>query len=282
MSDIITKALLVRLSISIFNSKRQDKKITNDVINQHNVTKDAGRWIKNLIDPSKLEKIVTIAQQARIENYNLSLPWDNDGIRILPITMYNDYAEKLRKLCAKFTYECENFVTNYPAYVQEAKENLNGMFNPNEYPTQEAIKAKFGFNLDFSPLPDADDFRINLKSDEMQTIKTSLENRVSLALEAANRDLWSRLIDPIKHLSEKLKDEKSIFRNSIIENIKEIVSLVPSLNISDDANFKPMIEDIKKSILSIDAEMLRENKTVRTNTQIEAEKLIEKMKGYLK
>lgn len=278
---IIEKALLVRLSISIYNPKRQDKKITNEVLTQRQAGKDAGKWIKNLIDPKKLDKIINLSQKARLENYKFSLPWDNEGFRILPITTFTDYQSKIRELKKEFQTETENFINNFPAYVEEAKKALNGMFNASEYPSIKTLKDKFDFNIDFSPLPASDDFRINLKSDDLEEMRKNIDDRVTKALESANRDLWNRLKTPIEHLLNALKEDDKKFKNASFENIKEIVSIIPALNVTDDPNFKIVCNEIENTILNVTPDDVRENKALRKSTAQETENILKKMEGYL-
>ena len=281
MENILTKAVLVKLSISQFNPKRQDAKTTREVLNDKNAERSAGVWMKNLIDPKTLEKITSLGMQARQAHYKLSLPYADEGWRILPITMYERYQTEARAAHLAFNSAVEEFLIRFPQYIEDAKQALNGMYNAADYPSTEVLKSKFGFNVDFTPLPSADDFRFTLGAADMDSIKADVETRVKDATENAIKNLWQRLAEPIKHLITKLGDKDSIFRDSLVENIREIVSLVPALNVTDDSALNALTAEINSKLARIEPDLLRQNQSVRQNTIKQADEILKKMEGYL-
>lgn len=281
MNEITTKAVLVKLSISQFSPKRQDAKTTQEVLVERNATDRAGVWVKNLIDPKKLNDITLVASNTRIMHYELSLPWTDEGWRILPITIYPVYHDTMRKMKQEFLSEVDSFLIQYPQYIEDAKLALTGMFNIREYPSTEQIKRKFGFGVDFSPLPCAEDFRISLGTQDLADMQTEVEQRVTLATNQAMKELWSRLATPVQHMLNKLKDTEAIFRDSILENIKQIVELIPLLNITGDVELLKIAQECEQQLTSYNPDILRTNKTVRQEAAQQAEELLKRMQGYL-
>lgn len=281
MSDILKKAVLVKLSISVFNPKRQDQKVTNEVLIQRKAKREAGNWIKNLINPDHITKVMNVAQRARLKNYDLSMAWESEGWRILPITLYQDYQDKIREFKKEFQQEVDYFLKNYPSYIDEAKIALNGMFNLKEYPSIEIVKDKFDFTIDVLPVPSGDDFRLTLGDGDMSEIRENVNKQVEQAVMQANRDLWQRVATPIKRMIDRLSKADAIFRDSLISNIKDIVSLIPDLNITDDIELVKISQEIKDSLTVYDTDILRENKDVRQEALQKAENLLKKMEGYI-
>ena len=64
-------------------------------------------------------------------------------------------------------------------------------------------------------------------------------------------------------MHEKLADEDAIFRDSLIGNIEELVSILPDLNVADDPNLAKLTENIQENICRFDADILRNNKEAR-------------------
>ena len=281
MSNILTKAMLAKLSISQYNPRRADDNITREVKNTHKVFGDAGLWVKNIIDPRALSDINSAAMAARSTHYRLSLPWADDGWRILPTTMYTKYQDEVRDRKKDFDQKVSEFVAKYPGYIEDARKALNGMFNSNDYLSADAIASRFGIYVDFSPLPCGSDFRVSLESDELSAMKSDVDQRVKDAVDTAMKDLWTRLAQPIKNMAEKLKEADKVFRNSLIENVKEIVDLIPSLNVTGNVELAKIAKECNTQLMCHTAEDLRDNKKVRKEVQQAAEALLDRMKGYL-
>ncbi len=278
---IYTKALLSKISISQFNPKRQDAKITREVLEEKNATKEAGNWMKNLIDPKALDPITSKAQKARLESYRLSSPWLDEGWRVLPIALYNQYFDNMREIKKEFNAEVEKFISDYPLHIENAKKALNGMFNLSDYPTQEQLKNKFAFNVDFRPIESGEDFRVSLDVEELEKIRVETDERVKLAEKQAMKNLWERLAEPIKHIAGKLKEKDSIFRDSIIENLNEILNLIPALNISEDKNLENFVKECKEKLTIVSPNSLRKEKKIRKATLETAEDILKRMEGYI-
>ena len=110
MDSIYTKSVLCKISISQFNPRRSDSKITKEVLEQRNASKEAGGWFKNLIDPKAIDPITAKGMQARAKHYELTLPWADEGYRILPITLYERFRKEIHKSKSEFENEVERLL----------------------------------------------------------------------------------------------------------------------------------------------------------------------------
>ena len=279
--EIQNKVLLSKLTISQFNPKKADTQTTNEVLREKQASRNAGMWVKYLVNPDNLLSVTSYAQKARLEHYKLSLPWEDEGWRILPVKMYTKYQDKMIKCKDRFNMEVEKFVTEWPECVEEAKIALKDMFNIQDYPSTDQIRSKFDFRILFLPLPSKEDFRISLSQEEMEERKKDVDNLIKVAEETAMKDLWSRLSSPIKNMVDKLSDSDSIFRNSLIENLREVLDLVPNLNISDNTELDLIIKECKDKLTIYSPEVLRENSRIRKTVALQAEELLNRMKGYI-
>lgn len=281
MNELLqNKALLCKVSISQFNPKRTDSKTTSEVLMEKKAGRSAGVWIKYLVDPKALDQVTKIGASARQEHYELSLPWADEGWRILPITAYFIYQEKMKECKRKFEFETDRFLEHWPEYVENAKFALNDMYNPADYPSLERIKRKFDFDVDFIPMPSGNDFRIDLAEEEIEKMRGEVDQRVMEAGERAMSDLWERLATPIRNMSEKLSKTDAIFRDSLVDNLREIIKLVPMLNISEDENLNKMVEEAKEKLTTIPPEVLREDTLARKSVAKQAEDILSRMEGY--
>jgi hypothetical protein len=93
------------------------------------------------------------------------------------------------------------------------------------------------------------------------------------------RDVWKRLHDVMQKAHEKLADPNAIFRDSLIENVKELCSILPRLNVMDD----PALEEARlAAIAAIGAynpDTLRHDPVLRSDKAREAKAVMDKMAG---
>jgi len=190
MKKLGATLMLITFSLSMWSARKHDKNISAEVANNHNTNIDVGRYNKVLIAKSAIEAIKKIANKARTFHYENTLPWHDDGARILPNANFFVYSAKMREIRQEFEQAVDNFIRNYPAYVLESKKRLNGLFKQEDYPSEAKIKDKFGFSFYFDPLPVADDFRVDMKKENLNEIKREIATRLNLSQERAMRDLW--------------------------------------------------------------------------------------------
>lgn len=279
--NLSEKAMLVNLSISQWTARKYDRKVSSEVNAAHGAKDDAGRYNKSLIARESLKDIQRIVNQARIFHYEKTLPWFDEGARILPAAMFSEYSTAMRQLRGEFETVVRDFADAYPSLIDEARIALNGLFNVQDYPPVEMIRSKFDWRVSISPLPNADDFRVQLSDDEIETVRKEIEARAGSAAEMATKDLWERLYKVVSNMADKLVIPDAIFRNSLVENIGELTSMLPKLNITNDANLEDMRRKVESKLAATNPEVLRTDSIVRRETAKDAQALLDAMKGYM-
>ena len=280
MPRLDEKALLVKLSISQWTARKEDKKVTKEVEDNHHAA-NAGRYHKHLLAKTALEKIQKNVNEACTYHYTHTLPWSIDGQDILPTKIYFEYTQAIGKFKATHESNVTDFLFNYPQYIEEAKKRLNGLFKQEDYPPVDKLKKLFSFSIQFYPLPAASDFRVELGKDEIDRIKTDLERQLKNTEQQAIKDLWERLYKTVSHAAERLGDSKAVFRNTLIENIQELVNLLPKLNFTDNPDLEKMRREVESKLLKFSPEILRDDKQAREQTAKEAKNLLSGIKPYL-
>ncbi len=84
--------MLCGLRISGWSARKLDRKVTDETNHAHGAASDAGRYNKALLAKDALAAVVTAANAARTFHYARTLPWLDDGARILPAAAYADFA----------------------------------------------------------------------------------------------------------------------------------------------------------------------------------------------
>jgi len=279
--DITKKAMLVRLSISQWTARKYDKNISDEVANEYHAGKDAGRYNKILIAQEAIKAIQKVVGEARKFHYENTLPWEDDGARILPATNFMDYSKEIRDYRQMFESEVKRFLDSYDTYVADARSRLNGMFKESDYPCKAELEQKYAFETSISPLPAGKDFRVSLQGSEIDKIRKSIEERVGLAQEAAMKDLWDRLYKVVDCMVERLSKKDAVFRDSLIGNVQDLVNLLPNLNLADDPSLEDMRRDVESKLCGYAPDTLRENPRARKKAADDAQAILDAMSGYM-
>lgn len=249
-------AILVSLKISSFSNLRNDEGITKGVKELHKLTGKAGVWKKYRLPEECLapvRKAIGLARAAHMEETN---SWE-DGSRILSLVNRGRYNDRIDQCKTAFDAEVREFCRQWPDFIEQARKMHNGTFNPSDYPANPA--ESFSFERTFSPVPEASHFFASVRSELAEQLEAANKAR----MEASIRELWTRILEPVDKMAATLADKNAIFRDSLVENVRAVVSLIPRLNITNDQTLATAASRIEASLASLDAEMLRTNKVVR-------------------
>ena len=173
------------------------------------------------------------------------MPWDDQGSRLLTVANYEHYMQLLDGLRERMVRERARFIEDYEDNIDQARLDLGKLFRIEDYPSQEALQGKFGIRYRITPVPDADHFMAKLASDDTDRVKRDIEHQIEERLHDAVGDLYRRLGEAVERVGERLREDDEgkplVFRDSMIENIRGLVDVVPRLNIfGDDTLARPL------------------------------------------
>lgn len=282
--NLSDRAMLVTLHIHVWTARKYDQKISDEVATQHSaISDDVGRYNKKLMPQSakSYHGVRLIGQRIRAYHDEQTLPWGENGVRILPAANFMDYTNEMRTMRADFESGTSSFFAEYPALRQHAKSVLNGMYDPEDYPSEIEIKDKFGIDFAIYPMPDEQDFRVELGDEQVALIRDQITRQVESASQLAMRDLWKRLYDVVGAMTVKLSSPDAVFRDSLLSNIHSLCSLLPKLNITNDANLEAMRQQIANDLGRHLPDALREDKTLRAAVAKKAAEIQTTMAAYM-
>jgi hypothetical protein len=289
-SALASRAMIVSLFISQWSGHRLDREITDEVNQSHNAAADAGRFNKKLLPKEALADIVSVVSETRSDFLKRTLPWMDNGSRIMASDGYMAHMSWIRSQSAKFERKVDEFIAAYPGYLNDARVRLNGMFKAEDYPDAETLRGKFAMECRVLNVPCADDFRVNMSEAQAAVIRQDIERQVTEATTSAVRDIYERVAEATSRMVERLnayrpangKGDKSegVFRDSLVENVRDLIAILPSLNITGDPQLTAMAEKLKPLALH-DAAVLREDETIRKDVAAEAQAILDSVAGFL-
>jgi hypothetical protein len=275
---ITERAMLAAVHISVWSATKHDKQISREVAAQHGAHQDAGRYNKKLLkEAEKLEALRTLAGKIRAYFYLITLPWSDEGYRILPAHLYFELSKKMQQFEQEFHSAVDEFVSAYPSYVEDVKPALNGLFRTEDYPEPRKIREKFELRLEILPIPTGNDFRVALSEEQKQRISGQIDRTVREALARGTEDLWLRLRKVVAHMVDRLQDVDGRLHASVVDNISELVDVLPHLNIAQDAQLDAFVEEVKTKLCGYTAKQLKQNQLLRATTASDAAEIVSRI-----
>ena len=249
---------------------------------QHGAHEGAGRYNKQLLrDAEKLEALRVLSGQIRQYFYKITLPWSDEGYRLLPAHFYFELTTKMREFEQAFAQQVEEFLAVYPSYIEQVRPELNGLFREEDYPSAEKLRNKFGVKLEVLPIPSGEDFRVTLSEEEQARVAREIDESVRQSLQRGTEDLWMRLKVVVAHMVERLNEPESRFHASLVTNVFELVDLLPRLNVNQDEELNRFAEEIKDRLCGFTAHDLKKNEILRVATANDAAEILTKMDAVL-
>jgi hypothetical protein len=280
---ITEKAMLAAVHISVWTAVKHDRKVSREVADQHGAHQGAGRHNKQLLHGAqKLEALRTLAGQIRQYFYKVTLPWSDEGFRLLPANFYFDLMARMREFEASFDAAVDGFLRVYPEYIEQVKPELNGLFREEDYPSPEKLRTKFGVKLEVLPIPTGSDFRVEMSAEEQARVAREIDANVRQSLMRGTEDLWRRLREVVAHMVERLNEPESRIHGSLVTNILDLVELLPRLNANGDADLNRFAEQIKERLCNYSAQELKKHDLLRVTTAADAANIVAEMDGILR
>lgn len=287
--NISDRAMLVRLSVSQWTAAKNDRKVNKEVADNHNSAEDMGKFKKSLVAKEALKKLSDIRTELRDFHYTHTLPWIDGGSRILSSTGSIGYFKEMNKKVARYQSATDELIDSYDSLVEEARVKLNGLFDSADYPPISQIRSKFGVTMEIDPVAVASDFRVKMSEAEVNSIRGQIERAGQQRLQEAMKDIWTRIQRVVAHMVDRLKSYevtpegkvKNKFHDTLITNVTDLLDILPSLNITDDANLSLFGERIKKELTVYTPDQLRENVKAREETAAKAADILSKMQGFI-
>ena len=279
--SIASSAMLVELSISTWTARKLDKRVSTKVDLDNGAKTKVVNANKNLMaGTGVLDTIVKYAANARAWHLSQTLPWTDNGSRLLPMSNFMSYKEQLGKLEENYSALVDKFIVAYPNLVSAAAFQLGDLFDRNEYPDASALKKKFKFTYSLFPVPTAGDFRIDINEEAKADILANCNSAYEERLNNAMREAWNRLHECLTRMSERLTDNadgsRKIFRDSLVENGVELVDMLKHLNITKDPSLELARKELGDAILHHDLDSLRDNSQAREVVKLKVDTILSK------
>ena len=274
------KCMTVCLKRSQYYPRKYDRAATGTVERAAGAV-NVGRFNKTLLKGCK-ELKTTQQKFADVYTYVVknSLPWMNDGVRIIPNRTYIDFQTEYNRLKGEAMGSVTQLYNAWDAAVQADRVVLGALFEPSDYPTKDEMAQMWDIRLVVAPISDGGDFRIEMDDD---TIK-ELNREIAKVESDSTTYVLKELLGPISAMADKLVipagTEGSVFRDTLVSNVKDIAVRAKKLNINNDDRIDETCAEVLSVLQNITPDDLRTSPVTRSSVAARMTKLEKKINEW--
>jgi len=275
-----TQATLVKLEIKKWDGYKKDKRVNDDIQARFKTQGKRGNFNKQLFDKDILKPLTKIANSVREEHNKLTTPWCYDGVGVLPNKLFFQYGQMIRSYRDKYEAAADNFESQYPIHIANERTKLEGLFNPDDYPPASEIRKKFAINTLFFPVPDSGHFMLDdLDQNTKQELSIGLDSTLANQQRETVQHLYDRIIKLVGHMHERLSDPQHIFRDSLVQNVQQLVDVLPAMNLFGDPKIDEVVSKLQTEVLIAEPEDLRVDMPLRKHIADQAFDIVNLLNG---
>lgn len=307
LPSIASASMLGYLNIGVWEARKKDKKTEAEVGAAKGArSKRAASVHKHLFSESPaLEAIKSLRGEVRHWYNNVTLPWDDNGGRIITTSSYMEIMADAAKYEKRFNDLVQIFCNVYTTEVSKQAFENGAFFDRSEYPPESQVKDKFYFNLVVSPIPMAGDFRLDIATEALQELQTRHEGIVEARVAAALASTWDRVKQQVEWVRERMDavlkhdpdateeikevdDEGNVLKvtikkarrpklhESMLDQGLELCGLLRDLNITNDPKLEEARQMLERTLTRIDIDSLKESKALQESTRSAMQNIIDK------
>ena len=280
--SLSTKCMIMDMHLSRWSGTKVDPKASNKLVIEASAQTGSAVVSKRLVPKEAFTDIVTACNALRAHMTKHTLPWSDNGQRIMTRNIFEIFMSGFGELERQFNDAVREFIeVRYPKARDQAAFRMGALFVDADYPTPEELRKKFEVALDIDGITEPEDFRVALPQQELDKLKASMEESINRRLGAAMQDVWLRIASLLEHYIEKISDEEAIFRDSTVNNLVELMNILPGLNVTGDPKLREIRKRIMDTIGSYQPDDLRKGADLRAAAAKEAREIRESINSHV-
>jgi hypothetical protein len=264
--------MLVDFSIQSWGGTKTDREASDEIIENRGATKDAGRFVKNLLASADVELKEVKNRAGAIGNfiYAKTLPWSSNkegprrGSRLLAATDSFQFLKDLNYVKQDYDQSVQKLVAVWDQRVSEAIANLKGLGNFNDYPNSADVAKLFSVSIELRPVPTVSDFsRINIPSPLASALGSRAAAQDQMKLSNALDDLKRKLLKELQRVATQLgkagAGEKTKLFDSLVTNMQNMVAMLRTMNVTGNPALTELADKIEVQLLAQPVQVYRDS-----------------------
>lgn len=278
-------AMIIYLNVSRYRQQVLDKKVSAETADRYEAKRGALKAYKLLLPKRFTERLNKITRAARDYVATMTVSSLRNGERLVPMGLVQIVMEELGHMQREFYEALDEACENLDAAILEASEELREAWNEADYPTGAAFREAHEFEFSLAPIPDSAGL-----SKVIQTALGAEVERYTERLEADNQAMLKKaqdeLVTRVKAAISNLEDKASKPSNetkiypSLIDNIRDLVDLVPHMNLSGDPRIDQLGADLRKRFANLNADNIKLFPSAREEARDNSRAVLDNMKSW--
>jgi hypothetical protein len=288
--SLATSAVLVSVDVNVWSATKQDREISSEVTHAKKADSSAGRFVKNLLADNQHHKKVSNYRQTIYNWLKRSTYRWNNSQDLLPSMQLAQFKQEYAEHETEFYRLLDDFLNHYTSIVSDMAFKQGDMFNRNDYPDVEQVRAKFGIRLYVAEVP-MQDFRCAVANDIADDLKQQYERQAGEIITGIMCQQTERLVEVMESIShccgfdevsgsgeDGTKTKKRKIYDTTIEKARELARLYKDFNLVGDARLSEASEKLEGILGSVNAELIRDSEAVRSAVKDGVDDILSKFK----
>lgn len=297
MISIATSAMLGSINISVWEARKQDRKTAEEVTASKGArSKRAATVHKHLFSECPaLEAIKSLRGEVRTWFNTVTLPWDDNGRRIITTAQYLTVTDQARKYEQRFNALVSVFLNTYSTEISKQAFEMGALFDRAEYPPEDEVKLKFFFGFTIEPVPTSGDFRVDIGNEAAAELKDQYDKAMDARVQGAVADAWRRVKEQVEWVRDRMtavlehdpdaveeietvtadgkreieikKKRRPKLYDSMLEQGLSLTTLLKDLNVTGDPKLEEARRSLENALSRIDMDSLKESPQLQQATR---------------
>ena len=288
--SLASSAVLVSVDISVWSATKQDRGISDEVTSAKNADKSAGRYVKNLLANHPKHKAVVNYRQT-IYNWlqRRTYRW-NQSQNLLPSVDVPKFKQEYHEHELAFHSLVDDLINQYDDIVSDMAFKQGDMFDRNDYPHKDHVKAKFSLQLYVSEVP-MNDFRCGIAQDIADDLFTTLNKQAGRIIESVHQEQSERMIEVMQSISHccghdetevngEVRTKKRKIYDTTIQKALEMCETFKRFNLKNSPELEQARASLERILNDVKAEDLRDSDAVRHHVKEGIDDILSKFGSF--
>ena len=272
---IARRTLVVNVTVSQWSGRKLDKAASDEVAASKGSKAGRARLNKLLIRKEALTPVQAAARAIRDYVAENSVPWGDGGERAILAANYLDFTQRLGELIREFKVEANQLADEYTKEGERARFELNALFNPDDYPSEDYVRKAFDVKVGVRPMVTGENLIVDdLDESMLADIRQQVEQDLAETESDAMKGVWQSIIGMVEEMRDRMAAEKPRFRRALIDNFVDLTERLSRLNVAGDPELDRLREELRRSLTGYSADELRKDADTRKEFVTEADRIL--------
>src|SRR5215472_14211192 len=145
--DALNQAvMLVTLNRRKWGNRKVEESDARDTERKHGAAEGAFYTTKRLVAKDVITKVTSAFSRVKAHHYENTLPWLDDGARLLPAANYFTYVNKARELRDEALGAVDDLCKAWDVQIAAEKQRLGTAYRESDYPSSNALRQAYGID----------------------------------------------------------------------------------------------------------------------------------------